>query len=445
MATKLKNKKHKVKSLKKRSSLYSYILFSLLISLILAFIIFIFGIMAVDTTFNSDKVKDQYLQRVDDLEGEVVQYIDYHNLEYNYDNISRLFALFEEINIHMTIYQVTDNSSDFTKTVSISSDYTTYLTDTIDFTNSKAILNIEDKTMYTTITLAKLTWFFACFIIFIFIYFLLIRRPLKYVKVINTSISKIGKGDYSSTIKIKDFGELTTLAENVNQVTKDLKHEIDLNKSLEDNWVRLFTNLSHDIRSPLTVIMGYTELIKNKQYKSQAEFDSYLDIIDRKTIYVKELTDKLFTYSKVVSNDVTLNIETIDIVSFMNYYLAEQIEEIPFKHTIDKADIEIDPLSLKRIIDNIFINIKKHGEISNVSVALDQNNDYYILKIINYTKNEYKDPQKLLDRLTTTNNKNSSGLGLSIIKESLKQFKGDFEIDYNNHIFSSILKFKKIS
>src|SRR5690606_28249604 len=125
-------------------------------------------------------------------------------------------------------------------------------------------------------------------------------------------------------------GEFAELAENINSITDGLEKAVENELKSERLKTELITNVSHDIRTPLTSIITYVDLLKKE--KDPAKVESYIEVLDQKTKRLKNLTDNLFEAAKASSGDIPVHLEKIDIVSLVNQGLGEVDDKITEKN-----------------------------------------------------------------------------------------------------------------
>lgn len=204
------------------------------------------------------------------------------------------------------------------------------------------------------------------------------------------------------------------------------------------------TNASHDLRTPLTAICGYLDLISKE--KNPAKRKEYLQIIGERTLALKSLTDELFKYSVTLDKSRNVSLEEVRLDALVKERLLDfydeldskgvtpvlELTEVPVKTIADKRD-------LSRIIDNLLSNALKYGE-GNLKVALDDNG---VLTISNSASRlTLVDVEKMFDRFYTVKNYNySTGLGLSIAKSLTEQYGGTICAAIDNGVFSVTLSF----
>ncbi|SHH43767.1 HAMP domain-containing sensor histidine kinase [Clostridium grantii] len=270
---------------------------------------------------------------------------------------------------------------------------------------------------------------------------------------IKEGVEKIKNGDIHYILDTKGKGELAILATNINEISNGLKEAVDNELKSERLKTELITNVSHDIRTPLTSIITYVDLLKIE--KDQSKSEEYIEIISQKSQRLKDLTDDLFEASKASSGSIPVNYEKIDIISLIKQGLGElndKIEKKELKFKInepkEKLFIEGDGKLLWRAIENLLSNIFKYAE-SGSRVYLDvedlENEVKFTIKNISaYELNISTD--ELMERFKRGDESRSSqgsGLGLSIAKSLIDIQKGNFAIEIDGDLFKAIIKMPK--
>ncbi|MBZ9536726.1 GHKL domain-containing protein [Cytobacillus oceanisediminis] len=257
-------------------------------------------------------------------------------------------------------------------------------------------------------------------------------------------------GDLHQEISIQGAKELTSLAKNINT----LKSGVIVSKTAQEKSERLktelITNVSHDLRTPLTSIINYTELLKNKNLTDE-EKEGYLGIIDRKSQRLKVLIDDLFEVSKMVSGNVEMKKEKIDLVQLLQQALGEYDENIKdssldFRVTNQEPSIfaVVDGQKLWRVFDNLIGNILKYSlEHSRVYLSIKQEKGQAILQFKNISKYELDDNMdELFERFKrgdTSRHTEGSGLGLAIAKSIIDLHEGMMTIETDGDLFKVTL------
>ena len=201
------------------------------------------------------------------------------------------------------------------------------------------------------------------------------------------------------------------------------------------------TNISHDLRTPLTAISGYLDLLEREE-KSEA-VQRYLSQIQNRTEVLKCLTEELFRYS-VVTSLQDLNPEHIDIVraleeSLLSFYAVMQEKGIRPEIELPEEPIyrELDAGAISRIFSNIISNAMKYSD-GDLSVKMDKNGCVTFSNLTAVTVG------RLFDRFYTVEaSRNSTGLGLAIAKLLIKRMGGCIEASYNNKKLEITVKFEK--
>jgi len=280
---------------------------------------------------------------------------------------------------------------------------------------------------------------------------------LKKAKEFNTlkeGVRKVKEGEVHHCINLPGNGELARLASDINSITGGLNKAVENELKSERLKTELITNVSHDIRTPLTSIITYTDLIKNEN--DPVKIKEYVDIIDQKSQRLKILTDDLFEAAKASSGNIPVNFEKIDIVSLVTQGLGElndkiQERKLEFRinHPKDKVYIKADGKLLWRAVENLLSNIFKYAlEGSRVYMDIIDHPGYGVSLIIKnisaYELNISSD--ELMERFKRGDESRSSqgsGLGLSIAKSLIEIQKGSFNIEIDGDLFKVVIQMPK--
>ncbi|WP_432404245.1 ATP-binding protein [Wukongibacter sp. M2B1] len=284
-------------------------------------------------------------------------------------------------------------------------------------------------------------------IIFLFIFailtisffLLIIKNKLKYLEEITTTLEVISNGNLDISIPVKTSDELGEMARTVNVMAGRLKSSINEERRLERARCELITNISHDLRTPLTSILGYLELIDNIDLENH-NANRYIGIANDKCKQLKIHIDYLFEYSKFYSNSISINKKNINLGELIEQVvigfipiLNEVHMEYRLLFTDEKLIAYVDPILLTRVFDNLINNAILYGKKGKyLDIKLNRDNQYAVISVINY-KNKIpdKDLPYVFDRLYKGNEKHSSGLGLSIVKKIIDMHEGLVEVNSN--------------
>lgn len=275
-----------------------------------------------------------------------------------------------------------------------------------------------------------------------------------YLNKIIIGSSNIANGDLNYVIEEKGRGALKNLAHNINNIKSGLKEALVKEMKSERMKTELITNVSHDLKTPLTSIINYVNIIKNEDL-SEEERKEYIEILDRKSQRLKILIEDLFEASKAASGEVELNIEKVDIVSLLKQALAEFDERIKassldFKIKLpeEKIYIMVDGKKTWRVLENQIINILKYSlENTRVYIDLEDFKDKVIITMKNISAFELDlNEEEILERFKRgdqSRNTEGSGLGLAISKSLTELQGGSFKINIDGDLFKVILEFPK--
>lgn len=278
-------------------------------------------------------------------------------------------------------------------------------------------------------------------------------KKVKEFNAIKEGVEKIKNGHINHSIEVNGKGEFARLASNINSITDGLNKAVENELKSQRLKTELITNVSHDIRTPLTSIITYVDLLKNEQDNSKAK--KYIEILDQKAQRLKVLTDDLFEASKASSGDIPVNYEKIDIISLITQGLGElnhKVEEsqLQFRlnHPNEKVYIKADGKLLWRAIENLLSNIFKYAlKGSRVYIDIDTTEDYAIITMKNISAYELNiSADELMERFKRGDESRSSqgsGLGLSIAKSLVNIQRGIFDIEIDGDLFKVIIKLPK--
>lgn len=291
--------------------------------------------------------------------------------------------------------------------------------------------------------LIQLGFFIFGFIVS-FIY--LTQGKLKYIQDISKGLQAISKGDFEYRVPQKGDDEIGLLAKNINSMADELKKSIYEERRSEKLKNELITNVSHDLRTPLTSVMGYLRLYTEKKYDSDEQAQEYIDIAYKKSISLKELIDDLFEYTKLNNFDIKLDMEVFDINRLARQVIQEIMpvaleKNIKFETNLkdQKFFINADAGKMARVVENIISNaIKYSGSGSRIDVVSFKRDCEVILEISNPSDSiNDEDLKNIFERFYRIDKSRSgslggSGLGLSIAKSIIHLHEGKIWAEYKD-------------
>lgn len=284
------------------------------------------------------------------------------------------------------------------------------------------------------------------------IFFSLIKKAKDMDRIIHYS-QAIVDGNEPQDIVIKRDKFLSVLTENMNSLKKGVIHSQNAQAKSERLKTELITNVSHDLRTPLTSIINYTELLKDQTLTEEVR-EGYLSIIDRKSQRLKVLIDDLFEVSKMVSGNIELKKEQVDLVQLLQQAMGEyndsiQASNLDFRVSskVESIYAIVDGQKMWRVFDNLIGNILKYSlEHTRVYISLNMEKEMAIIQFKNISKYELDDQvDELFERFKrgdTSRHTEGSGLGLAIAKSIVDLHGGTMEISTDGDLFKVTLKIK---
>lgn len=256
------------------------------------------------------------------------------------------------------------------------------------------------------------------------------------VKEIEESLSEKLTTDTNTLIDISsDDKRIRSLAGTLNRELAVFRKEklryMNGNNELKNS----VTNISHDLRTPLTAICGYIELLEREEKTKEAE--KYLDIIKKRAEFMVKLTEELFGYSVIMSEDGgktesytdVKNVLEESIASFYEVLMARNIVPV-INLTKEKVIKNLNSHALSRVFSNLLNNAVKYSD-GDLEISLFENGEIVFANTA--SKLDVVEVEKLFDRFYTVETaKNSTGLGLSIAKTLVEQMRGEISAKYKD-------------
>ena len=307
-------------------------------------------------------------------------------------------------------------------------------------------------------TISVLLFVLFGIVVFSFIFLMMQRKTARDIETIANAVQQISEGDLTTKLDVTGEGELTEIAENISRMEKDIRDLIEKERNSEQSKTDLITNVAHDLRTPLTSIIGYLELLRKNNSISPEMRQKYLDIAYNKSERLQKLIEELFGFTKLSYGKVNLNIKEVDIVKLLAQLLEESYPNFAknglsydYVSNTGSQIIEADGDLLARLFDNLINNAIKYGkEGKRVKVNLRADREIVTIKIVNYG---YVIPEKelplIFDRFyrtdhsrTTQNGPGGTGLGLAIVKNITDMHHGAVSVssDLSGTVFTVKLK-----
>lgn len=279
-------------------------------------------------------------------------------------------------------------------------------------------------------------------------------KKIKAFTAIRQGVERIRRGDLHYKITVDGKGELAVLADHINGIADGLKNSVDKALKSERLKTELITNVSHDIRTPLTSIITYVDLLKKEQDPAKAK--AYIEVLDQKSQKLKMLTDDLFEAAKASSGNTPVNLEEIDVVSLLRQGMGElnnEVEEAELQFIWDvpeeKRLVWADGRLLWRSIENLLSNIFKYAmKGSRVYIDVEEDGNEMVITFKNISAQALNMPaEELLERFArgdASRTGDGSGLGLNIAKSLIELQHGKLDIAIDGDLFKAIIRLPKV-
>lgn len=395
------------------------------------------------------------------------------SVDYYYDMLSSFMFSFLGIGVICTVFYIFnkqinsyDNKLDFFKT--------TFVYRIFNF-SKKALINTSKLTRSMPLSKRIVGLTIVCIVVNLFLMMIAIGsydpfiaiissiltigglayyvlKKLWYLSYIMDGTQRIKNGDIHHKLKLIGEDNFTTLADNINNIRDGLDKAIDNQLKSERMKSELITNVSHDLKTPLTSIINYVELIKKEENISPEYLKDYVNVLDSKSKRLKILIEDLFEASKASSGNIELNMEKIDFTQLLRQSIGEMEEKLSeanldLKINIpeDKTYVRADGRRLYRVLENLLINISKYS-LPNTRVYIDIIEEENKVKLTMKNISSYElnfDPEEIMERFKRADdsrNTEGSGLGLAIARDLVNLQGGTFSIDIDGDLFKSIVE-----
>lgn len=274
----------------------------------------------------------------------------------------------------------------------------------------------------------------ACLLVFFLPTFIFIRRKVKYINCLKNEILNMSQGDLQHPITIKSYDELAILAREMDHLRETLEQNIQNEKEIKKTNRELITSLSHDLRTPLTSLMGYLDILRLHRYQNDEQMQQYLFNCIDKVNQIKDLSNKTFEYALVFENDFQIeqqNISSLEVIQYLENNLEYlELEGFIVHRLIEHRQVRlsVDLSMMKRLINNVCSNIYKYALKEKpvfVNVEMKQNQ----IKII--LSNEKRKNIELIE---------SNQIGLKSVERIVKLHQGNIFIQNLENIFTIVIQ-----
>ena len=282
--------------------------------------------------------------------------------------------------------------------------------------------------LYTGSTYLWLTYLTVVSLLLSFLFFLAIltvksRGLVRYIGQLSNQIQAMEGGDLDQAILIQGNNELSRLAQGLDAMRQSFKEQTDREKALFRANQTMITQMSHDLRTPLTALQIYTDILRYRKFADRSQSDEYLNKIDTKVAQIKQLSENIFEYS-LVSGIQQIDLEPPrplrdvfhDALSEMVAYLDQHGFTFALDLDWPHRQIAVYPQYIKRLMDNVISNITKYAEPSvPVSIAVKAEGESVCLSFANAIRPD-------------SSQQDSNRIGLSNMRAMMGRMEGELQV-----------------
>lgn len=292
--------------------------------------------------------------------------------------------------------------------------------------------------------------------VFTVTFLLLQERSMRYIGRISDAMRSISEGDLNVTVDIDGDDEFSAMAASLNKMVADLKGLMDKEREAERTKNELITNIAHDLRTPLTSIIGYLELLSGDTRLTPEVQKKYIGIAYVKTKRLEKLIEDLFGFTKLNYGKISMNVSRVDVVKLLSQLLEEFYPSFADKNlsyelqsNVPAQTIIADGNLLARLFDNLINNAIKYGaDGKRILVKVQAGKELVAVSVVNYG---YVIPEEELPLIfnkfyrveqSRSTNTGGTGLGLAIAKNIVDMHGGSIDVasDLSGTVFTVKLR-----
>ncbi|MFT4104958.1 MAG: HAMP domain-containing sensor histidine kinase [Lacrimispora sp.] len=283
-------------------------------------------------------------------------------------------------------------------------------------------------------------------------FLILQEKSMKYIARISNAMQSISEGDLNVTVDIEGDDEFSVMAASLNKMVGDLRELMDKEREAERTKNELITNIAHDLRTPLTSIIGYLELLSGDSHLDSEMRKKYTGIAYVKTKRLEKLIEDLFGFTKLNYGKISMNVSRVDVVKLLSQLLEEFYPSFVDKNlsyelqsNVPVQVITADGNLLARLFDNLINNAIKYGaDGKRILVRIHGGEELVTFQVVNYG---YVIPEEELPLIfnkfyrveqSRSTNTGGTGLGLAIAKNIVDMHGGTIDVtsDLSGTVFT---------
>ena len=281
-----------------------------------------------------------------------------------------------------------------------------------------------------------------------------INRRVRYVEYLSQEIQKIREEGFGRTMELQGDDEITRLCAVINEMSVQLREKEEREKRQQQSKDELITNVSHDLRSPLTSIIGYVELLKETGPEDRQRFAEYIEVVERRLTGLNGLINELFEYTKLNSADRLPDMEKRDVLELLRHILYEykilmegEGLTLSWQLGAESHAAHINTQQMVRVFQNLLENARRYADHSAPVTVTAQDADRLHICITNRLTDACGiEPDRIFERFycgdRARSTPQSSGLGLAIVKRIVELHGGEVNASLQGQELSIHLFFK---
>ncbi len=309
---------------------------------------------------------------------------------------------------------------------------------------------------YQLVFLVFVVIWIAASIICVYIYVKRFRKTVEEMGEVVDQVSTMKAGNMEAKLVLPTDSDLYATAQDLNEIQEGFSVALEERMKSERMKIELITNVSHDIKTPLTSIIGYVELLEKEEDLPEHVKD-YIKILSKKSQRLKTMVQDIFDVSKAASGDIKLDIKELDLVKLIRQTLADMDEDISDSHLTFKISLPDGPVTIRgdgermyRVFQNVIKNSLQYSlEGSRVYINLYRDDSWTTVMIKNTSKYELGDiGENITQRFVrgdASRSTEGSGLGLSIAESFTEACGGNFRVTTDADLFTVEITFPSIS
>ncbi|MGE7884657.1 sensor histidine kinase [Bacillus sp. NPDC094077] len=298
-------------------------------------------------------------------------------------------------------------------------------------------------------------FYFMFFLLLTTIYFaLLTKTTIKRLNEINKNVKEISNGNLEIHIPISKSDEIGELATNVNRMAKSLKESIENEKKSQEMKNEMISNISHDLRTPVTSLIGYADLLGNKLHSNVEECEQYVSVLKRKSYELKNQVDDLLEYCQINYREIELHKNVVNIKALIEQIMIDfvpQLDNANMSFYIKSGEglyVEVDVALIVRLFENVISNSIMYGKDGKeILIRISKREMNVDIEIKNFGHPIQKEKLPYVFEKFYRGEKSRSaytggkGMGLTIARRIAELHKGDITVRSNDKetIFTVIL------